>query len=180
MNKIILTTLTIFPFLCFAQKSTVAIPKGVYPMENKDSLFCYYFPVKDDISKLPKEKNKKLPPLNDILHIASNMPCDSFVVKREGKNIMTINLKKDSTWKFTVRDRVNNLDTTFNTELMGAMTEHRSIELINNGYDKKAGQVFGTFNFNNQKISYITTKNLENAVMKTVDYFLYVKKSKGQ
>ncbi|PZP51421.1 MAG: hypothetical protein DI598_03215 [Pseudopedobacter saltans] len=176
MKKILLFSIALSPLLSIAQKKLVSVPKGIYPLNNSDSLFCYYFPVKENIANPQQPFYKAHPSLEDILHVASTMPCDSFVVKRDGKSILTINLKKDSTWRFTVKDRITNVDTTFNTELMGVMTEHRSIELINNGYDKKAGQVFGTFNFNNQKISYITTKNLENAVMKAVDYFLYVKK----
>lgn len=173
MKKIILLSLGLLPILAMAQRKLVAVTKGTYPMNGNDSLICYYFPVKANMANPQQAFYKANPSLNDIVHVASTMPCDSFVVKRDGNAVLMINLKRDSTWKFTVRDRASKLDTTFNSELMGVMTEHRTIELINDGYDKKAGQVFGTFNFNNQKISYITTKNLENAVFKVVDYFLY-------
>lgn len=125
---------------------------------------------------LPYYKEK--PNLDDVLQVAMTMPCDSFVVLRDGNAIMTINLKKDSAWTFRVKEKRIGLDTIVNSELIGAITEHRSIELINNGYDKKAGQVFGKFNFNNKQIPYVTTKNMENAVFKVVESFLYEKKQK--
>jgi len=169
--------LTFFaPVLGWSQKKLTFVQKSVYPLESNDSLVCYYFPVKANIENSKSPYYKEKPSLDDILQVSSTMPCDSFVVKRNGNIMLTINLKRDSTWKFTVREHAAHLDTTFNSELIGMMTEHRSIELINNGYDKKAGQVFGKFNFNNQQIPYITTKNMENAVLKVVDYFLYVKK----
>lgn len=168
----------VLPLLVMAQKRLVSIPKDVFPMNNNDSLFCYYFPVKENISSHEQPFYKEKPTLNDILQVAKTMPCDSFVVKRQKNVILTVNLQKDSIWKFTVRSPTIRLDTTLNAELIGAMTEHRCIDLINNSYDKKAGQVFGKLNFNNEQIPYISTKNLENAVFKVVDYFLYTEKVK--
>ncbi len=176
MKILVSISLGLFPLFAMAQKKMDFVKKGVYPLNDNDSLVCYYFPVKSNMANAALPYYKEKPTLVDILHIATTMPCDSFAVKRSGNTVLTINLKKDSTWRFSVREPSSKLDTTFNSELIGTMTEHRTIELINEGYDKNAGQVFGKFNFNNQQIPYVTTKNLENAVFKVVDYFLYSKK----
>lgn len=175
MKTFVTVYLGLFPLLGMAQKKMDVVKKSAYPLNDSDSLICYYFPLKTNMANpaLPYYKDK--PSLIDIVQAAIKMPCDSFAVMRNGNAVLTINLKKDSTWQFTVRQHATKLDTTFNSELIGAMTEYRTIELINNGYDKKAGQVFGKFNFNNQQIPYITTKNMENAVFKIVDYFLYAR-----
>ncbi|MFT4204434.1 MAG: hypothetical protein QM610_11060 [Chitinophagaceae bacterium] len=178
MKKLIVASFIVFPFCGMAQKRLFFVKKEVYPLNDNDSMFCYYFPVKNNIADRSLPYYKENPTLDDIVRVATTMPCDSFVVKRDGRTLLTINLHKDSTWNFSVREKMSGKDTTFSSELIGAMTEHRSIELINNGYDKNAGQVFGKFNFNQQQIPYITTKNLEGAVLKIVDYFLYTGKRK--
>ncbi|WP_447642399.1 MULTISPECIES: hypothetical protein [Chitinophagaceae] len=180
MKTLITVSLSFLALQGMAQKKMDVVRKSAYPLNDGDSLICYYFPLKSNMENPALPYYKEKPSLTDIVQVATKMPCDSFTVKRNGNAVLTINLKKDSTWQFTVREHATKLDTTFNSELIGAMTEHRTIELINNGYDKKAGQVFGKFNFNNQQIPYVTTKNMESAVLKVVDYFLYTKKSKGQ